>query len=772
MLTVYRPTRAKLYRDGYQTESGLLRPTWQESLQQGLRALLLCLIGTGTCFAQYPGGHSASYSQQQMAPAGYAPEAQSQPEGRYQGHSPSHPQSPAGYGYPVVNTQYQVPASRNGEIQIPRGNIQPVQYQPVPAVNALPLPQRAVPVRTVQDSNQSDTARQLHRLIESMPSSEEDLEVIHRRSQLIVTRANVIRAAIADPNVIDVVQYGPREISIIGVSRGTTTLTLWFEGATEPLIYLVKVIRDPALDFQRRLDYGKLEKKLQTLFPNSKVYLIPMSYKIVVRGQARDAEEAAHILSIVRGEVINQEGSLGGPQPFLGGLGGDLGGGSSAIDNGAIGGIGNSFGGSNDLAAGFIINELRVPGEFQVSLTVRIAELNRSEMFKAGADISVLFNGSQLIESSLTGGAATLGGIFDNGDVSILLDWLKTNGIGKILVEPRLTVLSGRQARFLAGGEFAVPTIIGIAGAQGQSTTFRGFGTSVLVTPTVLDRDLIRLSTIAEYSDLNQANSVQGIPGTNARRIDTTVEMREGQTLALAGLYSHLMKTNISKIPFLGDIPKIGPALFSRKEKTQDENELLILITPDIVRPMDPEEVPPVPGFEVTYPGDHEFFWYNRIEGTPDTGHYQVPPYGSGSNGTNVGYQHFNPGPASPSYGPQPVGPQPGGMNQGGPNQGVQPAPGGYSVPQHAYPPTPGPAQPRPSTPLMPTPISSNNYGSQGNRSGYTPGSRYPGNQPSSQIQQTGMQQAENAGQPGNTYGRGGYSAPSASSAGSGAGRR
>ncbi len=144
--------------------------------------------------------------------------------------------------------------------------------------------------------------------ISSMPSITQTLDVVQHRSQLIVGRSNITRSAIADPSIIEVAQYSPNELAIIGLQVGTTTLTLWFDKSPEPLIYLVNTVRDPSVDERRRSDVARLERKLAMLFPNSKVYLIPFSGKIVVKGQAHDAEEGARILQIIHGEV-------GGPQP-------------------------------------------------------------------------------------------------------------------------------------------------------------------------------------------------------------------------------------------------------------------------------------------------------------------------------------------------------------------------------------------------------------------------------------------------------------------------
>lgn len=156
--------------------------------------------------------------------------------------------------------------------------------------------------------------------IEEMPDIQEEMEIIHRRSQLIVARAPIARIAVADPSVVDIVQYSPSEIGIIGMSLGTTTLTMWFDNSRNPLIYLVEVIRDPTFEDRLRNDFGKLEKQLRILFPNSKVFLVPLQQRLIVKGQARDAEEAARILQIVRSSYYSAFGAFGG-------LGGGAGGG-------------------------------------------------------------------------------------------------------------------------------------------------------------------------------------------------------------------------------------------------------------------------------------------------------------------------------------------------------------------------------------------------------------------------------------------------------------
>ena len=328
--------------------------------------------------------------------------------------------------------------------------------------------------------------------IQEMPDIQEEMEVIHRRSQLMITRAPISRIAIADPTTIDVVQYSPTEIGILGLGLGATTLTMWFDGAPEPLIYLVEVIPDPTYEDRLEMDFGKLEKQLHILFPNSKVYLIPLQQRLVVKGQARDPEEAAHILQIVRSAYFTEFGLNG---RFGNGGGGNFGGNNNNNDNN----------GDDDDDDDFIVNLLEVPGNHQIMLHVKVAEVNRTQLRSLGVNLEWMLNdGRHMLTSAatVTGAVTTLTGIFENGEVDAMINWLASHRTTKVLAAPTLTVLSGHTASFLAGGEFAVPTIVGVNGAQGTTTSFRGFGTSVLVRPEVIDKDWVQLDITPEYSAL------------------------------------------------------------------------------------------------------------------------------------------------------------------------------------------------------------------------------------------------------------------------------
>lgn len=625
-----------------------------------------------------------------------------------------------------VQTYPQAPAATEGSshmLMVPGSNGPTDSHEQITLA-----PLRPGTIQQVQLT--TDPRRPLDRRIEAMPRADQKLEVIHHRSQLMVTKAPIRRIAWSDPLLLDVVQFSPTEISLIGIAQGTTDLWLWFDGQEQPLMYVVTVVRDPSLDEQRNLNYGRIERKLALLYPNSKVYLIPVSQKIIVRGQARDAEEAANIMQLIRGEVIAQEGFLFGDQG-LNGAGG--GGGGAGVVGGIQGGFGNGF--LNNGISSFIIDEMRIPGEFQVSINVRIAEIQRSQLREYGVDWNAIINnGAVTLSSTMSGGAPVLTGVFDAGNFTIMIDALASNGVAKILDDARVTTLSGQPAAFLSGGEFAVPTIVGIGGAQGQTTSFRGFGTSIICTPTVLDNDLIRLQIVPELSEINSGNSVGGIPGVNVRRVQTRVELREGQTIALGGVFSRRESAEVTRIPFLGEIPIVGSWLFNTKKATEDENELLIIVTPEIVRPMDADQVPPLPGWYSPHPNDYDFYKYNRIEGNPDLANYQLLPYGNGQGyAQDVGYNFFNPTPTDGQIAPAPTGGAQGPLPNGA--YGTQAVPGvttGISPqqqmqqqmqPQMQYGPDPAgmpqqpymqqmpyPQQQYPQQPGYPTPMNPNGY--------------------------------------------------------------
>jgi pilus assembly protein CpaC len=505
---------------------------------------------------------------------------------------------------PVAANDAAAPRVVNADLELSQ---QPGVVQPVPgAVQPAPVPAPPAPDEGVFGILPAGSP------FEAIRESGE-IRIRVRRSMLLRTKVDVYRTAIVDEAVCDIVQFTPREVSIIGRSLGQTHVTFWFDDpAMPPVTYLVKVEPDAA-SVQQDIDkYKLLENVINEMFPDSKIYLVIVADKLLVKGQAKDSEEAAQIMNIVRAQ---------GVRGAYGNLGGSWGGFGGIADAAATPVLGQAATGGNPGPAYQIINMLRVPGVQQVALKVKIADLNRTAARGFGVDVNAAISFSDSIEgsklflasllnASSTGGTSLLTS-FSGDDVNIGVRYLQERGVVKLLSEPTLVTLSGRPATFIAGGEFAVPTIVGSVGLNSVTTDFRAFGAIISFLPTIVDKDRIRLQVAPEFSQLNRANAVGGTPGLNIRAATTTVEMREGQTLAIAGLIEDSYKaTNIGDLPGLAKI-------FGRRDTSRTETELIILVTPELVHPMDPEEVPPLPGFDITEPTGWEFFACGEIEGNP-----------------------------------------------------------------------------------------------------------------------------------------------------------
>ena len=177
--------------------------------------------------------------------------------------------------------------------------------------------------------------------------------------------------------------------------------------------------------------------------------------------------------------------------------------------------------------------------------------------------------------------------------------------------------MNGKPATFLAGGEFPVPVVTGYR-LPGCRRTFIPYGVQLSFTPYITDRDRVRLviSAVISTRDLGSVTTNIGgaaITSLTSRNFQTTVELREGQTLAVAGLIQNNLGADAHRVPLFGDLPIIGN-LFGFNRITAGEQELVVLVTPELVHPMDPKEVPPLPGADLFEPTDLEFYVLGRIE--------------------------------------------------------------------------------------------------------------------------------------------------------------
>lgn len=426
----------------------------------------------------------------------------------------------------------------------------------------------------------------------------------------------------------------PHRLAIEPLSTGTTTLTMWFRNpdspdGEEPISWLVTVTdpenqSGPALlarneIFEAQLD--ALQREVNFAFPNSNVDLSWVGSQVLLRGKAKDVEEATQIARIVSSSIPgnrrNRENDFLQQAQFLsvdselireagslpGALRGDSG---SGVNQGRI---------NNN-----VINMLEIAGVHQVMLKVTVAEVNRSASRTIGADLEIGSVGDA-VRFFTNVGTSTVGGtlVLNQSDFDLAINALKQLNLARSLAEPTLTTLNGQSANFSVGGSFPIPVVTGQTATGLQGVDFQNFGVQLQFVPIVTDGDRIRLTLQASVSTRDEAASAQvgdtNVPGLNTRDFSNTVELREGQTLAVAGLIQTNLGGTSSRVPFAGDIPGLG-RLFSNDGTSYDEQELVILVTPYLVNPVDTEQQPlPLPGSDYFEPDDVEFFLHGSLTG-------------------------------------------------------------------------------------------------------------------------------------------------------------
>lgn len=209
---------------------------------------------------------------------------------------------------------------------------------------------------------------------------------------------------------------------------------------------------------------------------------------------------------------------------------------------------------------------------------------------------------------------------FPRAEFQMFVNALRENQLFRVLAEPNLVCISGQTASFLAGGEVPIPVTQGGAAVGAIVIEYKEFGVRLHFTPTVVGRQLVRLHVLSEFSDAIPGPAViGGLPAFSftTRRVESTVECGNGQTFAIAGLLSERVQAISSKLPALGDIPVLG-ALFQSVNYQKTNTELVIMVTPELVQPLDPQQVGPPPGSLMTDPNDYELFLLGQLEGTPN----------------------------------------------------------------------------------------------------------------------------------------------------------
>jgi pilus assembly protein CpaC len=433
--------------------------------------------------------------------------------------------------------------------------------------------------------------------------------------------------ALGDPSVVDFEVLGLTRIRLTGLRIGTTDLSITTADGLSRSIEIHVVA-----------DLRTLCARLEAIFPDASVTVTQISDHIVLRGQARTAAQAQSIQQLTEAWLKSVQNAQ--TQRVSAGTSGAAGaqnapapaGGDAAANAETVRTLEPDLRVSAGAVEGQVVNLLTVPGSQQVMLKVRIAELNRTALRRLGASF-LMRDGQALLgsnagilfpEDPFPGTASTrIGGVIVDGgsSLSYIIDAMRANSVLKILAEPTLISYSGHEATFLAGGEFPVPVPQSSgAGTSTVTVQFKEFGVKLGFLPQILDGERIRLTVTPEVSSIDrtlEATLVENgspVPGLNTRRSTTTMEMTPGQTLAMAGLLQLTMSNDTRRIPGIGDLPILGP-FFSNNSGERTEKELIVMVTPYLVEPVDDSEIGLLPGEEVQEPNDLEFYLLGRVEG-------------------------------------------------------------------------------------------------------------------------------------------------------------
>ncbi len=401
----------------------------------------------------------------------------------------------------------------------------------------------------------------------------------------------VQQVRLAQPDFAEVTPIAPRQILVTGKQFGTTQMVVWVEGGEQRVM-------DVAVD----IELERMLASIRAAVPRADVKAYALLNSVVLTGRVPDVESAERVLEIAG--VFAPEG---------------------------------------------VINQMRVAGTQQVLLRVTVAEVNRSASrqlgingWMAGENFRDMFAANNLggLNPSNIGvpagslatanmpfvvgddgipitDATTLSLGFPRVQMQVFVQALRENGLLRILAEPNLVAINGETASFLAGGEVPIP----IATDEKIKVEFKEFGVRLNFTPAVLAEDRIRLHVAPEISEPDYTSSVTlsgiAIPGFSTRRVETVVEIGSGQTLAIGGLLNDRIRSVVRRVPGLGDVPVLG-ALFRSVDFEREESELVVLVTPELVDAVSPNQVTYVPGANYVAPNDFELFLVGAMEGQSD----------------------------------------------------------------------------------------------------------------------------------------------------------
>jgi pilus assembly protein CpaC len=372
------------------------------------------------------------------------------------------------------------------------------------------------------------------------------------KSEHVHTDTGFADVIVADPDIADVAPLTDRSLSVFGKKIGTTRVSVYSEEKR-----LVGVF-----DIEVSYDTGTLASELAHRFPHAHLKVSSVNGRIMLSGQAPDGPTVDQAVQIAK--QFGQE----------------------------------------------VINSVQVAQAQQVLLEVRFVEVNRTAQRELGIGwrvaskaVTAAIGTTSLLSGNVPFGTV-IGHLLQGGtSADAIIQALEERDMARRLAEPNLVALSGDTASFLAGGEIPIP----ISTSLGQvSVEWKRFGVGLAFTPTVLSDGLINLKIEPEVSQLDPTQVVQFggivIPTIIVRRANTTLELRDGQSFAMAGLLQDIGATSQQQLPWLGEVPVLG-ALFRSAEYQKKETDLVIIVTPHLVQPMRPGEVARVPT-DNTLPGN------------------------------------------------------------------------------------------------------------------------------------------------------------------------
>ena len=462
---------------------------------------------------------------------------------------------------------------------------------------------------------------------------------------LFETKHDFKRIVVGDARIANVRAISTRQLLIKGLNPGWTNLIIWYNDKIPPQFYDFKVKIDPKM-------IAEVETLIKKLVPASRVRLIPANQELLLEGEVYSLEDMHRVLQIATAFFSSKKKKKGtkaeeGQSSTTINIGTDKSG-SDSIEGGS------QLEDNLDMTVAVKNNLIILKGCQQVQLEVKIAEVSRSNMKKMG--LSFLNNENWSIGVFPTGNASgkmtnepvrairtiTSGGIIDQesggsfiesateiaspfgaafqvllhsskNNSLAMLSILKGQGLAKLLATPTLVTMSGQTASFNVGGEFPVPTTDSVGST---SISYKEYGILLKFTPTVTDKETIILKVSPEVSSvdwsLGTASGGVAVPGLKSRTAHATLQLKDGQTFVMAGLLKEESHVVTSKIPFLGDLPVFG-VLFTSREVEKNETELVIIVTPRLVQPLNKSELVSLPGENlINSVSDFEFFFLNK----------------------------------------------------------------------------------------------------------------------------------------------------------------